>query len=671
MITKTINLDSSYQSLFDEIRDKSNGDIDINNIEGFFGNIQAIASLDKKFLRLPLEEPMFEIDADSRRITVPDAFRINGLSVQGDHLAEIVFFSIDRYFDYTDLSSTDITINWKMGSNVGKTKNFIMSNDIIPGHIVFGWPINNVITEKSGSLSFAVEFCKKDSNTGEVVYDLNTLAAAITIRDGLVIDENTEVTSLDDDIISILTDSVFGEGDAAVGPISWVSGNGHGLVRGNVMGPSGALSLSEYQNPIYLDTIIDRTSGNPSSASISLYGQAYVDKGTEILYTDNTNQTLDTIMVPITLSLEKVLDLTNLDSNNKYFSANRPDAGIDFEEAELIAEENGDLWVMKALDNNLIYYVAVPDSDPIAYIEATDEQIQNFGNDDSDALYLKMVSISINEKGTYTVRAQGIKKDSNGKKIGNGEILVCEPIEVPAVEVPTKINIEKSEISLETDAGYDIDPNTSSNVVFLNSNNEATLTAQAEVEHYGALKFVWKQKNNSGNFINIFDNDKFVVDLNSPMGDSISANNSILEIDEPGEYQVRVFNFQNGETSTPVDSEVYVASKLASKITTATCKAGGVAVGEIVNFNSQDSSMARRSVTLSIEDVTKDGELGDLSYEWYTLDENDNEVNKIGTSQSITLNAEGSYLPVVKNIYNGSIFTYKLSKVYVNDRANS
>ena len=115
MITKTTNLDSSYQSLFDEIRAKSDGAIDINNIEGFFGNIQAIAQLDKKFLRLPLEEPMFEINANTRKITVPEDFRVNGLSVQGDHLAEIVFFSIDRYFDYTDLSLTDITINWKMG----------------------------------------------------------------------------------------------------------------------------------------------------------------------------------------------------------------------------------------------------------------------------------------------------------------------------------------------------------------------------------------------------------------------------------------------------------------------------------------------------------------------------------------------------------------------------
>ena len=151
MITKTINLDSSYDSLFAEIKEKSQGQIDINNIESFFGNIEEIAAVDKKFLRLPLDEPMFEINANTRKIEIPAEFKSNGLSVQGDHLAETVFFSIDRYFDYTDLSDTDILINWKMGSETGKTRYFILSKDIIPGSLVFGWPISKIVTEKSGA----------------------------------------------------------------------------------------------------------------------------------------------------------------------------------------------------------------------------------------------------------------------------------------------------------------------------------------------------------------------------------------------------------------------------------------------------------------------------------------------------------------------------------------
>ena len=121
MITKTTNLDSQYMDLFEEIKEKSQGTITVENLEQFFGSIQEIAALDSKYLRLPLDEPMFEIDANSRKINVDATpFKANGLSVQGDHLAETVFFKIDRYYDTMDLMNTDIYVNWKMGSVSGR-----------------------------------------------------------------------------------------------------------------------------------------------------------------------------------------------------------------------------------------------------------------------------------------------------------------------------------------------------------------------------------------------------------------------------------------------------------------------------------------------------------------------------------------------------------------------
>ena len=121
MITKTTNLDSQYMDLFEEIKEKSQGTITVENLEQFFGSIQEIAALDSKYLRLPLDEPMFEIDANSRKINVDATpFKANGLSVQGDHLAETVFFKIDRYYDTMDLMNTDIYVNCKMGSASGR-----------------------------------------------------------------------------------------------------------------------------------------------------------------------------------------------------------------------------------------------------------------------------------------------------------------------------------------------------------------------------------------------------------------------------------------------------------------------------------------------------------------------------------------------------------------------
>ena len=159
MITKyTDSAKTEYKDLYKKIGEASNGAIQIDNLESFFGNIEEIAKLDTKFLRLPLDEPLFEINANSRKISIPSDFAANGLSVQGDHLAETVYFCIDRYFDYMDLNNCKIRINWKMGDAFGQSVNFSKSLDAEPGKIIFGWPVAKEMTGKSGSLSFAVEF---------------------------------------------------------------------------------------------------------------------------------------------------------------------------------------------------------------------------------------------------------------------------------------------------------------------------------------------------------------------------------------------------------------------------------------------------------------------------------------------------------------------------------
>ena len=170
-----------YRKLYEDINKASNGEIKIDNLESFFGYIQEIGELDKKFLRLPLDEPLFEIDANSRKITIPSDFAANGLSVQGDHLAETVFFSIDRYFDYMDLNNCNIRINWKIGDVSGQSINFSKSVDAEPGKIIFGWPVAKDLTGKSGTLSFAVEFYIERDNV--ISYSLNTLISTINIKE--------------------------------------------------------------------------------------------------------------------------------------------------------------------------------------------------------------------------------------------------------------------------------------------------------------------------------------------------------------------------------------------------------------------------------------------------------------------------------------------------------
>jgi hypothetical protein len=53
----------------------------------------------------PIDEPRFEIDANTREIAIPSNFR-KLVGVQGDHVAETLIFAINRFVDYYDLLPT-------------------------------------------------------------------------------------------------------------------------------------------------------------------------------------------------------------------------------------------------------------------------------------------------------------------------------------------------------------------------------------------------------------------------------------------------------------------------------------------------------------------------------------------------------------------------------------
>ena len=149
------------------------------------------------FVRLPLDEDFFEIDANSRTVKVPNtSFGRYGVGVQGDELAEVVYFTIDRYFDSTDLASDDlnIVIQWEAKNAskeviAGISQHFGKDIETIPGKIIFGWPISHELTEAAGNIKFAVRFYQlgesDDNGARQLVYSFSTLPAEVTINASL------------------------------------------------------------------------------------------------------------------------------------------------------------------------------------------------------------------------------------------------------------------------------------------------------------------------------------------------------------------------------------------------------------------------------------------------------------------------------------------------------
>ena len=136
-------------------------------------------------------EEDFYIDPDTRVITVPTAFNKNGVGVVGDHLAELLFFKMPRFFDVVDLYKCKIYVYWR---NTG-LKDYAEPHISEPiavypegDDLHFGWYLTEEATGVAGQIEFAVEFIIKDDTTGEVTFRLYTQPAKITVKSAIDLD---------------------------------------------------------------------------------------------------------------------------------------------------------------------------------------------------------------------------------------------------------------------------------------------------------------------------------------------------------------------------------------------------------------------------------------------------------------------------------------------------
>lgn len=185
---------NKYRALFDKVNkvmEYEGTESEINSIEEYFSHIQDIVAKteDRRYTILPLDEEVFEIDANKRSITVPPSFKANGISVQGDHIAEILYFRIDRFFDATDLNEMDIYIQWENKNHKGISKEWVRDVESEPGKLIFGWPLSEEITDVSGPVKFAVRFVKfNPTDVTDVTYSFSTLTTEAQIKSALDFD---------------------------------------------------------------------------------------------------------------------------------------------------------------------------------------------------------------------------------------------------------------------------------------------------------------------------------------------------------------------------------------------------------------------------------------------------------------------------------------------------
>ena len=178
-------------------------DFSISSLEEYFQNIEQLFEVSPQYVRLPLDEETFDIDLNTRQITIPASFKKSGLGVQGDDLAETVYFKVDRFFDMTDLNNTVIVIQWE-APNGKKMASPAYFQEVTSetDKLIFGWAITKSMTAMPGTLKFSVAFIDGEVVNAEgdeldiegLAYRLGTLTSTINISTGLNIANNNKIS---------------------------------------------------------------------------------------------------------------------------------------------------------------------------------------------------------------------------------------------------------------------------------------------------------------------------------------------------------------------------------------------------------------------------------------------------------------------------------------------
>lgn len=211
MITKINKDGTNYEALFRAAEEQ----LGIASITSIHEYLDALSEVDShgipvrqdpnnyNLLRLPVEEdePLFEINANTREITIPEPFKKNGLTVQGDKLAEIIYFKMARFFDMMDLyrfanqgvQSSNIAdgphtyIEWQnlnsKNPDYERGVDFAYAMTCDDNYIYFGWPLADYVSGDAGQIQFAVRFLEVDH--GKVVYNYSTKIAQCEIKSTL------------------------------------------------------------------------------------------------------------------------------------------------------------------------------------------------------------------------------------------------------------------------------------------------------------------------------------------------------------------------------------------------------------------------------------------------------------------------------------------------------
>lgn len=571
-------------------------------------NRKVLHSLGRRYTMLPLDETPFEIDANSRRIAIPSNFSANGVAVQGDQLAEVLYFRIDRYFDAKDLDDAEIFIQWETADGqTGLSAPIVIDIMSEPNKIIFGWALSEALTKTPGNIKFAVRFYKwANEAMTKLSYSWSSQTVSVAVK------ETLDYT-LSDVVLQQIARDMKDENDLMIARIK----SSETTVTDN----------EEAAIPVYVLNLRDNVNMVNDLAN------------NNILYVDlEENIVDDTTVLEYPLKVQArsadggiisyVWHYESLDHNT---AAQGQTMGSDSDPSH-----SKDIKIKYELTQDetpqeKVYYEQKTVNGVVGYFAFDVAGLAPNETPVSKGLYEKFAYCTITHVGYFWVEAINSRTKANSKSKESDHVMVPMPSD-PQITT----NLTEREILVKEEGGK---------VTLV----VATINPEVNRTNEGVITYQWAMKNNE-------------TDAWSDIDGATAASLDItylantVSTDVEGFYRVTVFNTKNGETVS-VDSSVCRVSFAATEpdiVFPATAE------DQRINIDAANHTL---HVELGPDWVgnTKVWNISDnITYQWYLEDDEDTQADlddiiiEGATDPNYTPTEKGRYFCVVTNEKNGT-----------------
>ena len=139
---------------------------------------------------LPTDEKIYNVDLNARTVEAPEY-----LSVEKDHRAETIYFKVNRFYDFFDLTQAVCVIQYI--NALGESRAYVVpyydidtfSEDDM---ILFPWVIDGEATKAGGEIEYSIKFYKLTDTGKYYLYNLSTMPVKSKILYGMSVGEDID-----------------------------------------------------------------------------------------------------------------------------------------------------------------------------------------------------------------------------------------------------------------------------------------------------------------------------------------------------------------------------------------------------------------------------------------------------------------------------------------------